>query len=117
MPNLSPSAAWVTKLYENLLHRDPGQDEVNYWTTFILSHSRQSVVLGFVTSDEYRLGLMQGIPDFPGQPSLPGWYEQYLHRPIDNSGARYWLAQMKAGYPQEAILEGIVASDEYVQRA
>jgi hypothetical protein len=117
LPGLSPAAAWVTKLYENLLHRDPGPDEVNYWTTFILSNSRQSVVLGFVTSDEYRLGLMQGIPDFPGQPSLPGWYEQYLHRPIDNSGAQYWLAQMKAGYPQEAILKGIVASDEYVRRA
>ncbi|HUY92990.1 MAG TPA: choice-of-anchor L domain-containing protein [Pirellulales bacterium] len=117
LPNLSPAAAWVTKLYENLLHRDPGQDEVDYWTTVIQSTSREDVVLGFVTSDEYRLGLMRGIPDFPGQPSLPGWYEQYLHRPIDNPGAQFWLAQMKAGYPQEAILEGIVSSDEYFNRA
>ena len=116
LPSLSPAAAWVTKLYNNLLHRDPGPSEVAYWTGYIQTHSRQSVVLGFVTSDEYRLGLMQGIPDFQGQPHLLGWYEEFLHRPIDNAGAQYWLQQMKNGYPQEAIVEGILASNEYYNR-
>jgi hypothetical protein len=58
--------------------------------------------------------LLRGIP---GDPAQPGWYVQFLHRPIDASGAQYWLQQMKNGYPQEAILEGILASDEYFNRA
>ncbi len=106
--------AWVTALYQNLFDRNPGPSEVAYWVGVIQTESRASVVLGFVTSDEYRLNLLRGIPNDPND---PGWYEQYLHRPIDQSGAMYWLAQMKAGYPQEAILEGILGSDEYFHRA
>ncbi|HEX5443508.1 MAG TPA: DUF4214 domain-containing protein [Pirellulales bacterium] len=106
--------AWVTALYQNLFDRNPGPSEVAYWVGVIQTESRASVVLGFVTSDEYRLNLLRGIPNDPND---PGWYEQYLHRPIDQSGAMYWLAQMKAGYPQEAILEGILGSDEYFRRA
>ena len=106
--------AWVTKLYLNLLNRLPDSNGIAYWTNYIQSHSKQSVVLGFVTSDEYRLNLLQGTP---GDPTRPGWYEQFLHRPIDSSGAQYWVRQMDSGYPQEAILEGILASPEYYFRA
>lgn len=118
--------AWVTALYQNLFERNPGPSEVAYWVGVIQTQSRASVVLGFVTSDEYRLNLLRGIPNDPDDPDGPndpnepndsGWYVQYLHRPIDQSGALYWLNQMKAGYPQEAILEGILGSDEYFNRA
>ncbi|HJT30507.1 MAG TPA: DUF4214 domain-containing protein [Pirellulales bacterium] len=119
--------AWVTALYQNLFERAPDAAGLAYWANVIqTSQSRSSVVLGFVTSDEYRLNLLRGIPNDPDDPDGPsdpnepndsGWYMQYLHRPIDQSGAMYWLAQMKAGYPQEAILEGILASDEYLNRA
>jgi hypothetical protein len=106
--------AWVTKLYQNILDRNPAPSEVAFWTNYIQTNSRGSVVLGFVTSDEYRLDLLQGIP---GDANMPGWYEQFLHRPIDPSGAQFWLQQMKLGYPQEAILEGILGSPEYFNRA
>ena len=119
--------AWVTALYENLFERAPDAAGLAYWANVIqTTQSRSSVVLGCVTSDEYRLNLLRGIPNDPDDPDGPsdpnepndsGWYMQYLHRPIDQSGAMYWLAQMKAGYPQEAILEGILASDEYLNRA
>ncbi|HEX7448452.1 MAG TPA: DUF4214 domain-containing protein, partial [Pirellulales bacterium] len=118
--------AWVTALYQNLFERNPGPSEVAYWVGVIQTQSRASVVLGFVTSDEYRLNLLRGIPNDPddpdgtndpNEPNDSGWYVQYLHRPIDQSGALYWLNQMKAGYPQEAILEGILGSDEYFNRA
>ncbi|HVX12329.1 MAG TPA: DUF4214 domain-containing protein [Pirellulales bacterium] len=102
--------AWVTKLYENLLNRAPDPAGLAYWANYIQSHSLSSVVYGFVTSDEYRGDLLSGIP---GDPNNPGWYEQYLHRPVDAAGEAYWVQQMDAGYAQEQILEGILASQEY----
>ncbi|HUY35205.1 MAG TPA: DUF4214 domain-containing protein [Pirellulales bacterium] len=123
-------ASWVTALYQNLFERNPGPSEVAYWTGLLASQGstnavRSSVVLGFVTSDEYRLNLLRGIaaPDDPvgaSEPNEPndlGWYAQYLHRPIDTAGAMYWLQQMRNGLPQESILDGILASGEYFNRA
>ncbi len=93
-----------------MLNRLPDPGGLAYWANYIQSHSLSSVVYGFVTSDEYRGDLLSGIP---GDPNNPGWYEQYLHRPVDAAGEAYWVHQMDLGYPQEAILEGILASQEY----
>jgi hypothetical protein len=108
--------AWVTRLYQNLFNRNPDPGGLAYWSNYVATNpaSLSSVVLGFVTSDEYHRILLAGIP---GDPNMPGWYEQYLHRPIDAAGENYWATQMDHGYPQEAILEGILASDEYYHRA
>lgn len=92
---------WVSALYRNILGRDVDQDGLDYWTQYIQTHSKQSVVLGFVTSDEYRLGMIKG------------WYQQYLGRELDDAGAQFWLKQMKNGLKQEAIQNGILASAEY----
>lgn len=94
-------AAWVTALYQNILSRAVDQAGLNFWVQYIQNHSKQSVVLGFVTSDEYRLGL------------IASWYQDYLRRPIEGSGAQYWLQRMRQGFPQEFIQIGILASDEY----
>ncbi|HVX64761.1 MAG TPA: DUF4214 domain-containing protein, partial [Pirellulales bacterium] len=72
-----------------------------YWTSYIQTHSKQSVVLGFVTSDEYRLGLING------------WFQVYLGRQLDAAGSQYWLHQMKLGETQEQIQAGILGSDEF----
>ncbi len=104
--------AWVTKLYQNLFNRAPDAQGLAYWTAQIEANpnSLSSVVLGFVTSDEYHRILLAGIP---GDPNMPGWYEEFLHRPIDAAGENYWAQLMDNGYPQETILEGILGSQEY----
>jgi hypothetical protein len=104
-PSLSADAAWVTALYRNILGRDVDQQGLSYWVDYIQSHSKQSVVLGFVTSDEYRLQL------------IDGWFETYLGRALDASGAAYWLHQMQQGLGQDQIVIGILSSDEYRNRA
>ncbi|HWB07900.1 MAG TPA: choice-of-anchor L domain-containing protein [Pirellulales bacterium] len=108
--------AWVTKLYQNLFNRVPDAGGLAYWSNYVTVNpgALSSVVLGFVTSDEYHRILLAGIP---GDPNMPGWYEQFLHRPIDAVGENYWALQMDHGYPQETILEGILASQEYYNRS
>ena len=98
-------AAWVTALYQNILNRQVDAAGLAYWTDYIQTHSKESVVLGFVTSDEYRLGLIKG------------WFQIYLGRELDSSGAQYWLNQMKHGKTQEDIQAGILGSDEFRNRA
>ncbi|MEX0713059.1 MAG: DUF4214 domain-containing protein [Pirellulales bacterium] len=98
-------AAWVTALYRNILNREVDQAGLDHWVRYIRNHSKQSVVLGFVTSDEYRLGL------------ITGWFSDYLGRTLDTAGAQYWLNQMKRGVTQESIQIGILASAEYRNNA
>jgi hypothetical protein len=100
-PNLSPDAAWVTALYNNLLGRAPDAQGLAYWVNYIQTNSRQSVVLGFVTSAEYRLTLING------------WFEEYLGRPADTSGAQYWLALMEQGMTQDEVQVALLTSDEF----
>ncbi len=103
-PDLSADAAWVTALYQNILHREVDAAGLAFWVNYIQTHSKQSVVIGFVTSNEYRLGLIQG------------WFSDYLGRTLDAGGANYWLVQMQLGASQESIQVGILSSAEYQNR-
>ena len=76
----------------------------------------------FLADDEFEFHENTGVlivrdgPSDPNEPNDSGWYVQYLHRPIDSGGALFWLQQMRNGVPQESILDGILASDEYFNR-
>ncbi|MEX2558743.1 MAG: DUF4214 domain-containing protein, partial [Pirellulales bacterium] len=94
-------AGWVKALYKNVLGREVDEAGLKHWVKYIRSHSKQSVVLGFVTSDEYRLDMVQC------------WFHEYLGRTLDQGGAQYWLQQMKRGVTQESIQIGICSSAEY----
>lgn len=95
---------WVQALYQNILNRSASASDVAYWVGVLRSTSRETVVYGFVTSDEYRLTV------------IGGFYSTYLKRTLDAAGGQYWLNQMKNGVTQEQILSGILASDEYRAR-
>ncbi|MEX0712785.1 MAG: DUF4214 domain-containing protein, partial [Pirellulales bacterium] len=94
-------AGWVKALYKNVLGREVDEAGLKHWVKYIRSHSKQSVVLGFVTSDEYRLDMVKC------------WFHEYLGRRLDQGGAQYWLQQMKRGTTQESIQIGICSSAEY----
>jgi hypothetical protein len=93
----------VYGLYQDILSRNAVQAELNYWVGVSAHASMTGIALGFVTSDEYRLGLVHG------------WYQQYLHRSCDNAGGTYWLNRMKQGLRQEPLQGSLVASQEYYQ--
>ncbi len=103
-PNLSPNAAWITVLYQDLLGRDPEPQGLAAWVG-LQSRSRQSVVLSFVTSDEFRLDLINNL------------FQTYLGRPVDAPTASAMLRAMQQGMTQDQLLSLVVSSDEYLTRA
>ncbi|HVX13124.1 MAG TPA: DUF4214 domain-containing protein [Pirellulales bacterium] len=103
-PSLSPDAAWVTALYQHLLNRDVDPSGLAYWVNYIQTNSRQSVVLGFVTSDEYRLDLIND------------WFQTYLGRSADTASSQALLQQMQNGLTQDQLLTMIVGSQEYINK-
>jgi hypothetical protein len=103
-PTLSPDAAWVTALYQHLLNRDVDPSGLAYWVNYIQTNTRQSVVLGFVTSDEYRLDL------------IGNWFQTYLGRSADTASAQALLQQMQNGFTQDELLALIVGSQEYINK-
>jgi hypothetical protein len=100
-PDLSPDAAWVTALYNSILGRAPDSQGLEFWVNGLKYQTRASIVLGFVTSNEYRLTLING------------WFEEYLGRALDPSGAQYWVQQMQLGLTQDALQAGILGSAEF----
>ena len=103
-PSLSPDAAWVTALYHNILDRDIDAAGLGYWVSAIQTNTKQSVVLGFVRSDEYRLKL------------IGDWFQTYLGRSLDAGSGQALVQQMQAGLTQDQLLTLIVSSDEYINK-
>jgi hypothetical protein len=52
----------------------------------------------------------------PYTTAVQGWYQQYLHRPLDPLGAQVWVNQLRSGAPPGTVLAGILGSDEYYRR-
>jgi hypothetical protein len=98
--------AWVTAMYQNILGRGAGQSEVDYHVNRLHQPgvNLQSIVLGFVYSDEFRSGMIED------------WYFDYLARTPEQGGVQYWLNQMQAGQSQETIQAGLLGSQEYFSK-
>jgi hypothetical protein len=97
--------AWVTRLYQQVLHRTPGQPEVASWTgTLARGASRQQVAMGFLLSTEHLTTVVDGH------------YVHLLGRHIDPTGARSWVGDIQRGARVEAVIGGIIASTEYYGR-
>lgn len=98
-------AAWVTRLYQQVLNRTPGQSEVRSWTTDLArGASRQQVAMGFLLSTEHLTTVVDGH------------YVHLLGRHIDPTGARTWVGDIQRGTRVEAVIGGIIASAEYYGR-
>ena len=69
-----------------------------------MAASKQSFVLDFVTSAEFRLSLINRSS------------EDFLGRPIDRAGAQCWLMQMQHGLGQDQVKAAMLASDKFASR-
>jgi len=98
----STDAGWVRKLYLHVLGRDAAAAEVDGWVRALSSGmGRGQVAMGFLLSTEHLTTVVDG------------YYRDLLGRGIDPSGQWSWVTAIQNGTRVEAIIGGIVASDEY----
>jgi uncharacterized repeat protein (TIGR01451 family) len=100
-------AGFVTSLYYAVLGRTPSASEVAGWQQVLQNGaSRAAVALGFLTSQEADLRL------------LDQYYEGYLGRAPDPAGEQFWLGLLQDGaLTPQAVGQSILASDEYFSRS
>jgi hypothetical protein len=92
---------WVAQLYMDVLGRWPSTEEANAWSIRSVFVGRTEVARGFLYSTEYLTGVVDG------------YYRWLLGRPIDAVGQVGWVRAIQNGVRAEAIIAGIIASDEY----
>ena len=98
----STSAGWVDALYMDVLNREAAQSEIDSWVSALAAGaSRRQVSMGFLLSTE-RLNTV-----------VAGYYWELLDRDVDAAGQASWVRILQAGGRDEAIVGGIIASDEY----
>lgn len=95
---------WVSALYQNLLGRAALRSEINYWSRAAAAGKQREVVLGFVTSDEYRANLVRE------------WYFDYLGRAPENHNDQVWARFMRKGMTQQDVQLRLLSSQEYRAR-
>jgi hypothetical protein len=102
-PGFSPlQDAYIVKLYYDLLHRLPSNDEVAGWqSAFTAGASLQDVAYSFTTSSEF-----QGN-------QVRSFYRAYLGREPEAGGVEGWLANEQAGLSEQGVAASILASDEF----
>lgn len=97
-------STWVVALYQSVLGRTPGANEVSSWVGRLPSLGRHRVALGFLLSTE-RL-----------QTDVAGYYTWLLRRSLDPAGRTTWVRAIQAGHRVEEIIAGIISSAEYRRR-
>jgi len=96
-------AGWVQQLYQHVLGRPGADTEVQAWTRALSANgaSRYQVSMGFLVSYEHLTDVVDA------------YYWDLLGRGIDPTGNHGWVIAIQGGVRVEAVIAGIVASQEY----
>ncbi|WP_165372775.1 DUF4214 domain-containing protein [Pengzhenrongella frigida] len=99
-------AEWIRRLYSHVLGRTAAPAEVNFWLSYVGASggSRFQVAMGFLTSTE-RLTTIVNTQ-----------YQHLLGRSLDQGGAQTWVGAIQSGVRLEAVIGGIISSEEYFAR-
>jgi len=98
----SPSDAFVTALYRDVLERLPDAPGFSFWVQQLQAGlSRTAVALAFETCAEYR-GL-----------EVDQLYQTFLHRPSDLSGRAFWVKALVSGESEADVVVAFLTSSEY----
>ncbi|WP_177201675.1 DUF4214 domain-containing protein [Butyrivibrio proteoclasticus] len=101
--------AFVTRLYEVALGREPEDTGLEDWTNRLSSGQAQAVniVQGILGSDEY------SNKNKSNEDIVNDCYNAMLGRSADPEGFSNWTSNLEAGMTMEAIFAGFVGSQEF----
>jgi hypothetical protein len=95
----------VSKLFNDLLNRQPGTAELASWSQMITSRSLSKVDVASLI-----------LHSAEAQANVIGRdYQRYLGRPADAAAAQSWLPALVTGGSEQQVLVGILSSQEYYQ--
>lgn len=102
-PAQTQRAAFVTKLYQDTLGRNPEDGGLDFWVQGLASGTvtQGDVASAVINSTEYRTNLIQGL------------YQSILGREAETAGLNYWLDFFAAGHTVEEMKAQFYGSDEY----
>lgn len=100
------TTAYIDGIYQHLLGRLPGPDEVTYWTTQMTAGtSRAAVATSVWDSPEHRAL------------EIGQYYQTFLGRAADPAGKAYWLNAFTQSWATEKnVIATFVTSDEFSNR-
>jgi hypothetical protein len=114
------NAEFVTLLYQNVLGRDPGSQELAAWTDQLAQGtSRAQLLIGFSESPEFidltsahvQQGIWAADPDAVNALRL---YVTVLDRAPDADGLAGWTALLKSGIMVDQMIAGFTNSTEFL---
>jgi cyclophilin family peptidyl-prolyl cis-trans isomerase len=112
---------FLNAIFSDALHRPPDAATVNALAPDDFSQAtvRMAAANAIFGSDEYLSDLVN-YPTSPinGSPFVPvGWYPTYLGRDAESGAVSNIETILRAGVPDQQVVAGILASDEYFGRA
>lgn len=101
-------ARFVTRMYRNVLKREPDETGLHYWAGCIHNGMTASVMVRqFVGSKEFL------DANISNQEYIERLYETVLGRQSDAEGMAYWIDYMNAGHGREEMLDNFIGSKEF----
>ncbi|MCD8069187.1 MAG: leucine-rich repeat protein [Lachnospiraceae bacterium] len=102
--------AFVTRLYNICLDRDPDEAGLADWTGQLWAHTKsgRDVAYGFIFSQEF---INKNLDD---ESYIEYLYRAFFGREYDEAGKADWLNHMQSmGYSREDVFDGFVGSEEF----
>jgi hypothetical protein len=105
------NADFVTRVYLNVLGRQPDKSGAAYWTSMLVNGTltRGGVMVNFSESAEYRMKTATAV-------NVIMAYVGMLRRAPDPDGYAYWVGQLNSGAPLTTLVGGLLHSAEYALR-
>jgi hypothetical protein len=95
---------FLAAVYPDILARQIDQTGQTTFSRLLTSGGTPAqVVTAIVTSAEYRQNLVQS------------YYQRFLHRTAEPGGLAAWVADLQGGARDEAVIAGIISSQEYFE--
>ena len=106
--NVAAQTQFLTRLYRQVLGREPDQAGLNYWLNLLANGTTGAdVVYGFFFSHEFVRS------NHSNSRFLDILYSAIFNRAADAAGKNYWLNHLSMGFPRENIIAGFTVSNEF----
>lgn len=101
--------AFITRLYNVCLDREPDEEGLNYWRYLLWTHARTGADISsyFIFSEEFE------NKDLSDEEFIEYMYRAFFNREYDSEGKSYWLWEMYDGMNRSHVFAGFVNSKEF----